>query len=698
MFKRYFLYSLSLISLVWICFVGYDIINKENQFSPSNIFGLNDGKILIINKLNENPIKNIEFNTTKQNEEILTSIIPWLNKNDQIIYSSKQTKIYIDIKENWTKSNLIKLFKNAKLPIEFDKFKSFHFKNVTGKYNQSILVLTTHKLNKIKEKLDWEIYDKNASASIITFYKNTFSIDDIYFKTNNKIEYISLKQYHFTEDLWYAKLDKIYKNGPLHTWAQNGFVEFEYNQEKAIISDYKDGQNPILILNEIIKSDDNNEEDGFFEKIQLTKNFPTNNSKGFYAKIMDDFIVISETKDICEQIIADYRIGNTIAMKKKKINYFYANLPRKVSERFVSETEKFSKTCYKDKLFETHLKSEKDTNTDESEKLSFSTPVGIDIENIIVLNEIGNIIILNKNGFIKGFKNSKRSWEKEIKGYPFHEVSTINLDNNQKYLITSTKEVHLIDKNGKEENGFPIQLQSEATNNVTYFTHKGIKCLAIANDKNEINIYNFKGKLINIIKTSLSLIKHPLKIWTSKKITLIGAKDDFNYCMYNLEKKKEYRKFNIPKNTYSIINNNELVNYSFENNDFIQIDQKGNKSVIKTMVGGKILKISHELNEPTIIIQASNEVICFNSEHKIIARTKFNFGQLEFISLFKDDYGQIITTVIDGISNNVYAYSNNEKINLKNIDGKNIAYLNYINAQKIITTIVDEYVIQYVLN
>ncbi|MCE2742966.1 MAG: hypothetical protein LW701_05270 [Fluviicola sp.] len=723
MFGKYILYIIGIISIIWIGYVGMDIIDKENQFSPTTLFGEKDGEILIINRLSENPFQKTGFETTPENKKIINALTPWLGKDDLIIISKKQSHIFIDNKENWTKEAILKLFKNAKLPIQFNQFKSFSSNKYNGKYAQSILYLSTKSVVKSKNKFEWSIHDSKASANNVKFNNNQFSITDIYIKGDDKIEYISLtsniskgkqiedeqlfsialpnsiSNYHFYEKSFYASLDSRFKKSPLNEWIENGFIEFNYNNNKVIISDYIDGQNPILVLNDLIQNqnESDKEEEGEFKNIQLTKNFPSNIQEGFFIKLMDDFVVISESKNTCEQVVADYRLGNTLALKKERLNYFYSDLPQKVSERYIEKDIKYSKTRFKNKIFETHLKAKEVDANNPSEKSSISMQVGLDIEDFIVLNGKGNIIILTKNGELLAYKNGQKSWHKEIKGYPFGEIREVEINDRKNYIVTTSKEIHLFNKDGVEENGFPIQLQTNATNEATYFNNKGTNCLAIANEKNELIIYNFKGKIISNIKSGLTLIKKPIDIWTSKKIMFIGAKDEYNYAMFNLVKKKEYRRFAIPTNTYSISQENELVQFAMESNDLVKIDQKGNKSIVKSFPGGKILKTSFELENPLIVIQAGNEVIYMNAQSEIYTRQLIDFGQLDNVSI-SENYGAVYLSVIDGIGNNIYLYNNNERINKKAFDGKHIVKTSFYNSKTLVTTIVDEFIVQYTMN
>ncbi len=76
MIGRYFLLFLGLISLVWIGFVGSDLVDKKNQFSPSHIFGKEDGRVLVINRLEECSNNDLQFSLQPESAELFSRIHP----------------------------------------------------------------------------------------------------------------------------------------------------------------------------------------------------------------------------------------------------------------------------------------------------------------------------------------------------------------------------------------------------------------------------------------------------------------------------------------------------------------------------------------------------------------------------------------------------------------------------------------------
>jgi hypothetical protein len=86
-----------------------------------------------------------------------------------------------------------------------------------------------------------------------------------------------------------------------------------------------------------------------------------------------------------------------------------------------------------------------------------------------------------------------------------------------------------------------------------------------------------------------------------------------------------------------------------------------------------------------------------NAQNEIYIRQLLNFGELDYVSI-SENYGSIYVTAIDGIGNNIYLYNNNVQINKKAIDGKHIVRTSFYNYNTLITSIVDEFIVQYTMN
>ena len=61
MFNRVFLFVIGIISIAWITYVGFDLLDRSDKITPQNIFDSRDGEILIVNRTKELDLNQLDF-------------------------------------------------------------------------------------------------------------------------------------------------------------------------------------------------------------------------------------------------------------------------------------------------------------------------------------------------------------------------------------------------------------------------------------------------------------------------------------------------------------------------------------------------------------------------------------------------------------------------------------------------------------
>lgn len=730
MIGRYFLLFLGLVSLFWIGYVGLDLLDKKEQFSPTRIFGKNDGRVLVINRFDECSIDQLKFSLLPESRNLYLAISPHFRSLKMMVLSESQNHILIESKESWSKNKINRFFNKLNLKVSFVGRHGFTCGSFKGKYNHSLVYLSASDVKKpvlLDEK--WMDIDFRASASIISFKNNKFSVSDIYVKQENVVHFVTknstikrgnqiddeqvysmaipndITDYHFYEKEYYACIDQTFKKSPFYQWTESGFVQFTHNDEIVLVSDFIAGQDPVLILNELSGKEENLRSENYVEGIKLMKNFPENN--GFYLKMMEGFVVISNSKSACEQVVADYKLGNTLAMKKENLMKYYQNLPRNVSERFVSENSIYSRTKYRDKLLETCLAGSYISSDTKNIQLvqkekdeSISMFVGGKVQDFIVFNGKGNIAALTGDGVFQIFSSGKSIYKKIIGNRAIGKIQLIDaLSNGDKQLLcTSKNQIHLFDKRGNEVSGYPIQLESSTLNQVTYYRWNGIGYYTYVNEKNELQICDTKGKKIGAYKTGLTNITEPIDVWLSRNILLAGIKNDKQCVLYNIDKRKEYRRYSIDDKSISVKNKNELLQFSLNGNQLIYTDQKGNRKGLVNISQGEIQSIKKDLPTPTIIVKAGSKLSLVNYQGNIFSSILLPFSEIEDVDVANSSYGISLIAVVDGLNNNVYVYDlNGKQMIKKSLEGKSIVELSWSNTNEmVVSTVVDDYIVQYI--
>lgn len=731
--SRYILLFLGVVSLVWIIYAGIDLVDKKSEFSPAHLFGEKDGKVLIINEVSEGSLEQYDFKPLKELSDFFLRIVDLKSSSNQYYISELQNQMIIKNREEWSKEKVISFFNRTNSQVIFDSRHSFKVNGFLGKYNFSTLHLYKKEVVKpVYIDENWLDFDLKSSASIVSFSNKKFNITDIYTQKDSQIEYVTkisgnrigkqiddemlfsqalpndLVNYHFYEKEYFSKRDQIFRKGPLFQWMEKGFVEFEYDGHFVLVSDFIAGQDPVLIMNEMVSKSkaSSSEIEYHFQNISLTKTFPENISRGFYLKMMDDYMVVSTSLNVCEQVIADYKLGNTLAMKKDKLTSFH-QLPKKVSERMVGENAVFTKSIYNGKLFETRLKSvlkstSDSTSISEIEKKETSKAismfVGTSIQSFRVFNGSGNIVAITKKGELSCFKSGKSSWKKDLNDEVVGEIQLIDFksDGEEQILCTTRHGIHLFDKSGNYVAGFPIKQDAVIINDVRFYQWNRTSNFAFVTDKKELVILDVNGNKKAGFKTGLQEVSSKVDVWVSNRILLAAVRDQKECILFNIDKKKEHRRFTSLENAVSRKKENEMIFYGMERGQLLAIDQKGNRRHLLNATDGEIIKEFHSKNAGMFAIQSRNELIFVQNE-KVFGRLTLPFSELDDVDIASGPDGVTYISVIDGLSNNVSLFTLNGKlINKDPLEGKEKCILNWTrNKSRSISTIVDGYIVQY---
>lgn len=715
MINRVILALIFIISLGWIGYVGMDILSSKNDFSPTAFFGGKDGGLLIINRINEVDINQLEeFNLNPLSS--LTS--QFTAEESPTIYISKNLPHALIVSKNkWTKSTIKSLLTSVEGTLDITS-KDFSKGNIKGRYSKNNLYLTQSDFYAASETETFK-FDKKASTSIVRFKSDSRveSITDIYFNAGKKTNFITYNEeieqgnqikdevifgriisskidnYHFTERDYSATLDPVIKDGAMSKWMLNGFVVLTLNGKKALVSDYILGQDPILILNDI-----NQTIDGTIFSNRLTSDFPSKGKK-YYAKYLDDLVVFSEDEATCDALIADFKLGNTIALNPNSQLRIYGSLPKSVSERSISSDKRYSKAVYRGKILQT-LYGKGETVLATMNKQPLTVNCGFDIKDFIMTEDSRRIFALGKKGEVACFENGKLAWKKQLNSTAKSNLALIDLhDNGESYILLNTStRIYLFDKLGGEISGFPIELENNATNDVHFYRWKGKSYFLIGTDNNRVMHFDSKGRELNSIKVDVPITRQ-IDVWASIKTLYAGFSDGQAFYMYDLDHNKNYREFNTSGNAVSVKIPNELIQFSIDNSTLIKYDQKGIATKFGDYPNGKILKKDGLARNPHLILQSNNELHFINSQGVSFGLIRVSFNEIEDVFIDSSNSGNNLIAVIDGIENNVYLYrTTGEKINNINFEGQTKVVISSKNDVKIITTIVDQFIVQYFIN
>ncbi|MDB3905843.1 hypothetical protein OAK35_02610 [Crocinitomicaceae bacterium] len=708
MFKRVLLGILFLASLAWIAYYAWHIASAKNNYVPEIVFSESDGQLLVVLRSDE-----VNFNAIESFQEAPTlDLIKSLNDSSyqKGYFSQKRAHLLLFSEVNWNSQSIKKLFDDKSVKIDGSEVSVAGY---SGKFYKNSLYLSKGNLLHEGDESTHFLIDKKASASLITFAdKGIKNTTDIYFKANGRVNFVTrnanieqgtqikdenifaglvsrnISNYHFYERDYYATLDQEFATGPMHQWLLNGFAVADYDGETVIVSDYLGGQDPILILNDINQTLDSNR----FEN-RLTKDFPSQGGS-YVVKYLEDLVVFSESESACDKMLADYKLGITIASSTNVRYRYFGELPKAVSERFVGEDQSFSKSVYQGRLMETYTGI---PVPEASKELSASVNLscGFDIKDFVVLPGQGNLAVLGTQGEIACYTNKKLAWKKKIDDKIVGTISLIDLHyNGEMYVHLNTgNQLYLWDLKGKDATGFPVNIESEITAPTKFYRWRERSYFLVGTENNKLIQFDAKGRELDVYKVDHPIQK-PIDIWVSQKRLFAGlASNTVQFTMFELEKRRSLRSFEILPGSKSVKVPNQLYRFSITDNALVRMDQKGRQDNIDRYPEGKLLYISKNV----MAIQTGNTLSLLNEEGIGFGQITVPFSDVGDLYITTLESDKTYICVIDALENNVYLYgTDGSQLSNKALEGQTRVHLQTVGNSKCITTVVDQFVIQYI--
>lgn len=722
MFARYFFIILGIISLLWVGYVAADIIDKKKAFSPTSLFGKEDGMILVINRRNEVDESKLPFKTIAKNNEILSVLKSNLVDERSIYISANRRQFLIESKYNWTSGKVKELLKKSGLNAKATGLRSYTISGYDIKHHKNYLYFAAPDLETTLIE-GWGNFDRRSSASIIDLHEDLPKITDVYFKGGNRIEFETknfkkikggqvddkalfstvlpknIKNYHFIEKQFLSSSDETFAKGPMNEWVDKGIVIFEYKGSRVIVTDFISGQEPIYVMNDFMKQDTENTEHGFFNDVQLTADFPSSGKEGFYIYSMNDFAVISEDQTVCEDIIAQNKLGNTLATDQVEMQAIFGMLPARVSERTFNTTAKFSRTVYKNKIHETHLAVKNDGPEEAVNSSGESLTINIDavIKDFVSFDGKGNVVVLTGTNELMYYSGGQMKWIKNLGSKAVDGITYI--EQFQFILVTCKGSIHLLDKQGNYVLGGPIGLGGRTpSQQATAFNWRNKLYLAFPDESGSIHLFDHRGRHQFSIANSMAGVNAPVDAWVSQNRLFFGIRNVGTFKMFDAEKRREHRSFTLPGEAQSVIKNNEIFLFASEGGQFLYLDQKGGKTKLNASINGKIKKNSAAGNQVYLSNFSGGQISVLSSVGTLLGVVPIDFSDIDNWDIQTID-GRTFTAVIDGLENNVYLYElDGGKVTDRSFEGSKKCMLNKAGNTLIITSIVDNFIVQHRVN
>ena len=725
MIGRYILVTLGILAIAWTTYVSIDLIDKEDDLAPQTIFGLEDKELLMIHRPDEFSWDALQFRTTFRNKELLGKVTNYPDHLKTIYISSTRSHLILEASYFWTRRAVKSLFKDSGLNPKFDGLQSFSIKNFTGKIYRNRLYLTNKDYSTNPSIENWIVFDRKSSASHLIFREGGFEITDLYFKEDGRVDYVmskiaglkgaqvndkelfaaalpsNLENYHFYEKHFLEGKDETFRNSPMKEWIDKGFVLFDIKGTPIIITDFKESQDPVNSMFDFVKQDPDNQEYGYFQNIELMDGFPQNPEKGIYVYNMDNYAVISGDQRLCEELVANFRLGNTLIKDQERMTEIWGKLPARVSERFCSKESMFSFAVYNERLLKTVLPAKRSagSNTPESDKGYTAFNMGGNIHDIMIQAGSGSFLAVTSSGKLRSYRKGERLWEKNLNSEPIGKIARVKWRELPYFLITTKNAVHLIDEEGNSPAGFPaVASDKQIAAQATVYTWKGRTWVLVVNSSGDVLVLNQGGRREAVIKTGLGSVSDPVDVWVSQRKVFYGVRGQGTFKMYEADSRREFRSFNLPSSSLSLKVNNELFLFGIEGGELSKTDQKGNRTsfgggwsdfTIDQVVqaDGKIWIILHDATTVKLVDDNGRNWYTMITAAQEIEAVTFNF----------EHGAKSLISVVDGLENDVYLYGlNGQLIGDRPFEGSKLSAADEdALGTRYLTTVVDGFVVQH---
>lgn len=183
-----------------------------------------------------------------------------------------------------------------------------------------------------------------------------------------------------------------------------------------------------------------------------------------------------------------------------------------------------------------------------------------------------------------------------------------------------------------------------------------------------------------------------------KQAFFAGIYNQQTFKMIDVERRAEYRSVQIPSNSLAISSNEHFGMFVNESTGLSYVDQKGVRMAITPPFSGKLFRSTAGRNQQFMLCSRGDQLHIYDPTGFTLGQLKCETQSIEKLDAFQID-GRTYITLIDGIENNVYLYNvNGTSVIRKAIEGSQKAMLNVKNGQLILTTVVDNYLVQYDIN
>jgi hypothetical protein len=728
MISRVFFIFAGIISFCCIFFFGYQLIHNQDTISAESVFNKKDGTVLIINNLNETSIETTSFQFPDNESKLIDKILYSSSYSEKVFISSLRNRIVIELSIDWSPLFIKQYFQRKKIKYKQNAEIYYLENGFVAYYTNNLLIIGKEIITtNYWDKINWPTRDKMASCNIVHLTSNPYS-QDFYCKGNtttifqsnyqsfhksdkvNDFELFAsvlpkgISNYHFLSKNYAQYTHQLKKQDLLYQWCDKGYVTFEIDGIKVLISDFKATIDPFELLNEETEEEELvSGSRSEYTGIQISSQFPQKSTGSFFIKYLEDKVVISENAETVNQVLAYYETGRTLALSEKAKKSIYENLPSEVCERHIMEDKKFTKSITDKKLITVNKhqlytnKKEKEIETEKDNTITLA--ISENITHILPTNSI-QICFTENNVF--GIQNGKKLWNVSYQGTLIGSPICEDLLNNgdSQLFFTTSNKIYLFDLKGDNYKGFPITLQNKPISEAVFFDGKKGKNLIYVSTNNNVTKYNGQGKRLKSTKLSITPNATAPFVFKNDKQNFAVISGTNGGQLLQLDHLSTQNSFpTLNENTVFCATETTPAFFYPEKGKLIRNDFNGKKSIIGNYPHIQLLQTIKGNTRNSISFLSDNKFYIFDGTGKEKRSVTLPTSNISYYQVLTLEDGSSIVGFLDTIENTIYLYTTQgKKITSTEFEGQEVFCLSEIAEGILITTKGENLIIQYKLN
>lgn len=727
MLNRVFLILICILSLGWITYVGLDIYYKTDRLDPELVFSENDEELLIINRTDEFPSVEVDFEIPEAINNLAHQFIQ-TPRNERIFISKTQSLLLIESPNYWTENSVI-LYLDRKGINYQKKDKKIYIDSYPVKYKYHYLLIAPESFKKENNpNFEFPKWDKNATAVILkNIHQKDEKITEIYQFQNGQIVYQTqykkeqkgnkvddfrlyaaylpdkISDYHFYETNYALGQEIITEKNPISKWLDRGFVKFHYENVLVYMTDSKIGEDPFNTLNTLFGKDTLVfTENIAIKNIAITNDFPSATQKGFYISRVGDKTIFSENIDINKKIVADYELGHTLLLNPTQADKIFGQLPDKVSERQINQNDNYAISTHNRQSVKYFLQglqpsSPKTNEIQSNEELTQTLVVPVEGKLVDAIGKGNQQYFVTSSNHFYSVNNGQIIWQAKIDGKLVGKIKIIDYEGSGKvYLLLNTeKAIYLFTEFGENLMNTIKTPINTYLNEVNFYRWKNISYLVYADTPHQIRLLSLQNGSNKAIKHAINgnLQKAEVFVQNGQVIGLIYNSEAAQTINLTNAKALKVRS-GIPSNFIAMKNNGTLELVGYNNEKLAVLDYAGAQRNIDNFAELKQMKIINIENKNYIAFISYQVLHVYTHDFKKVASFNLPTNGIQDYDICLVN-GELVAGFIDGLENKAFIINKDNKVISDEVEAKDYLFLSYSKNRLNLLTVGNVYAVQY---